>query len=347
MKMNFLWAVLVVGAVPVFFSSCDKDEEVKPSGVTFKEQSVSVTESDGTVTSFHPLIWQQVSGSTNATGREIKIELALAKAMPDAAVVEFSLSGSAVKNSSAAIGDYDTDGNSVVIEKGATTAFIPITLFEDLDFEYDESSLDEEEMPFETLIVTLTKVVSGPATLGEQKEFTMRIYEDDAIFILDWEPQDDEGTGRGDVDLDLFVWDGEEVVRGSVQEGNEMEITSIPGGFPSGEYGLSYTYYSGTSDNVQLNIQILNFGGSIDDTETTGVSFSSTENLTLANINKYDQTGTAPIIVQSIEKDGLDYPTISALTRPTSGSRSSAPAFDGSTIRKKLSSSTVRPLNLK
>ena len=70
MKMNFLWAVLVVGAVPVFFSSCDKDEEVKKSNIEFVSDAQEVSESDGTLISFHPEVYPD-----EGVGREIEIDI--------------------------------------------------------------------------------------------------------------------------------------------------------------------------------------------------------------------------------------------------------------------------------
>jgi hypothetical protein len=340
MRMKLLWSVLLIGAVPVFFSGCKDDDEVKPSGVQFEEESLSVSESDGTITSFHPLQWQQFSGSTAATGREINIKLTLDRAMPETSVIQYALTGNAKKNSASAIGDYDTNGDLLVIEKGSTEATLSITLFEDFGFEYDENSLDADGFPLETIIVTLQSVVSGPAELGEKKVFTLNVYEDDALVFLNWDPQDDATEDQpGDVDMDLFVWHEDEIVRGSATNGPESEATNIPAGFPSGTYGLSYNYYSGTSNNLELTVDIINFGGTINGTSSEYTATSS-QNLTLANKNPYDQTDVDPIIVQTIEKSGLNYPTVSSITRPASGSRKSS-NFDGATIREKLKNMSV------
>lgn len=309
MKISFIKGMLIALAIPFSFMGCD-DDEPKPAGVSFEETELTVFESDGTTTSFHPLVWESFSGSTGATGREIQVKLSLTKALPQTAVISYSLSGTAKKNSPSTIGDFDTD-NQVTIEKGATEAFITITLFEDLELELKENSTSE------SIVITLEEVVSGPAKLGEQTTFTLTVEEDDTLILLFWEDES--------VDMDLFLWLEDEYLTASAQAGGSIEGVYIPAGFPNGTYGMSYTYYSGESDNLAFTSSITNFGGNLGTTTgTDGLEFNSTYKL--VNKNRYDAEDHVdfkgePRIVQTMEKNGLNYTSISQIAPPTEGSR--------------------------
>jgi hypothetical protein len=337
MKRNFKWSMLIVLAGCVIMTACKKDEETPKSTISFDSETQNVLESDGTSKSFHPQLWQNFSGSTGATGRDIQIKIALDRPLAETAVLGFTLGGTATKNSASATGDYEIDGSTVTIEKGATEANITITLFEDFSFEADKNQLDADGKPFESLTITLSSVVSGPLILGKEKlTYTLNIYEDDTVVYLSW----DNGTGSsanpvpGDVDMDLFGWfndptDGQLLLTKSQSPGQDYEGVFIPAGLPNGEYSMSYTYYSGSSNDVEFYVDIVNFGGNLNSGSQPA---SYTGHYTLDNVNAYDadQVGDDghanykgdPQIVQSMTKNGLNYTNISAIASPAPGTGS-------------------------
>jgi hypothetical protein len=321
MKIKLLWGALVIAGFP-FLSSCDKDEKPKPAGITFEVASEEVSESDGTLESFHPVLEQ------NGQGREIEVKLILDKPLGETSIISYSVEGSAVANSaSTPIGDYEIEGDeNLIIEKGATEAVISIQLYEDGAYEYTE--YNDDGLPFENIIITLESVVSGPITIGEAKTYQLDILEDDAIVFLSWDPQDDTGEDIGDVDMDLFVWLDGEFQGGSArinepQSDEENEYVIIAGGFPDGEYGFSYTYYGGTSNDLDFTSAMF---GNINNTNYPfpEEAFVSEGNYTLTNVNTYVESDEAPpdvAIVQTMVKSGVAFTSVSSISEPATGSR--------------------------
>jgi hypothetical protein len=312
--------LLCAFAIPFIFSGC-KDDEPKPAGIGFETSLEEITESDGTIKSFHPLVWQSYSGETGATGREHQVKLLLDKGVSATSVVSYTIAGTASRNTAAIVGDYEIAGassgsQSLTIEKGATEIVIPITIFEDMDFE-----ITEADSLFETIELTLTGVVSGPIKLGDQTTYKLKIHEDDAVWILQW------GTGGtddpGDVDMDLlFTFDGD-IVWGSASD-SEFEAINVPAGFPPGSYGVSYTYYAGTSDDVDFSVGVFSSAGTLNGSNYTypvddPLIFNG--HYTLANVNEWDLETSPPQIVQTMTKAGINYSSISDINEPASGSR--------------------------
>jgi hypothetical protein len=322
MKIRAIWGLLLSAAIPFLFLACDKDDEPKPAGIGFENSVEEITESDGTITSFHPLIWESYSGETGATGKEYEVKLVLDKPVSATAVISYSVAGTATKNSASSIGDFDVEGTTVTIEEGQSEAVIPLTIFEDMDFE-----LSDDDSLFETVEITLNSVVSGPVVLGEQTVYKLKINEDDAVWILQWGT---DGTDSpGDVDMDiLFTYDGQ-IVWGAASD-EEFEAVNVPAGFPNGTYGLSYTYYEGTSDDVDFVVGLFNTSGSLN-----GVKYTYPDDdpllysghYTLSNINAWSES-SPPLVVQNVTKSGINYTDITDITEPASGSRGSvSPAF--------------------
>jgi len=328
MKINITRILLgVVLAFSLGLSACKDDEEPEIAGISFEADAEEVTESDGSPVSFHPLIWESISGLKTAMGREVKVKIALDRPMPETSVISYSIAGTATRNSSSAIGDFEVNGNNITIEKGASEAFISITLFEDTELEYDDASLTENEIPYETIVITLESVVSGSVKLtDEKKTYTLKVLEDDVILGLDWNIGND--NDHGDVDMDLFLWLDGELLTNSATPGNDPEFLSIPAGLPNGTYGMSYTYYSGSSNAVFMSVGMLNFGGTLNGA-TNEVEYTKT--MTLDNVNRYDASEEGseghenykgqPMIIQTMEKNGLNYTNISEINLPESGSR--------------------------
>jgi hypothetical protein len=199
---------------------------------------------------------------------------------------------------------------------------------------------DEDGNVFETVIVKLESVISGPVTIGDQDEFTLNIYEDDALIILEWLTTADE-----DVDMDLTLWvEGNpnpiELKTRNSEPSQAFEGIFIPGGSEVGDIGLSYTYYSGLSDSVNFQVSFVNFGGTVNGQEG-GVAYQSVYKL--ANKNRYDTPahedykGVRPV-VQTLTKTGLNY-TVTDITKSATSSRMR-------TSYKELRKKVLQPFNV-
>jgi hypothetical protein len=126
--------------------------------------------------------------------------------------------------------------------------------------------------------------------------------------------------------MDFFIWfddpddDTDDLVYlgASASEGTASEGLIIPSSFPDTEFGFSYVYYSGTEDDLDFEVNFVNFGGTING----NAQATSTGNYSLANINKYDEDGAlAPQIVQTVVKNGINYTNLSSIDEPATGSR--------------------------
>jgi hypothetical protein len=222
-------------------------------------------------------------------------------------------------------GISDLDDDQFTVEKGVTEATIIVRLYEDFSFEYDETDGLRE-----TVELKLQSVVSGPVKLAEQNtSYTLTVVEDDPVILLQWTVNGStEAADVNTVDMDLFVWqDGQVINRSDYNNATgEQELPYeglyIPAGFPNGTYGLSYTYYSGESDDVDfvsimfgtLNGQTYSY-----DEEDDYLTFQGT--YTTSNLNKYDESGVAPKIVQTMVKEGINFKDISTIEEPAEGSR--------------------------
>jgi hypothetical protein len=339
MKIRIAGGLLLAFAIPLSFLGC-KDDEPKPAAVGFENAVEEVNESDGTITSFHPLLWQSFSGETGATGKVYNIRMTLDKAASETSIVSVSVGGTATRNSAATPGDYDMTGTAgtqnITIEKGATEVLIPVTIFEDFDFE-----IDEADSLFETIELTITSVVSGSVKLGEQTSYKLKILEDDTYWILQWATNGT--TSAGDVDMDLLFTFGGELIWGSINEGSEYEGSNLPAGFPAGSYGVSYTYYSGTSDDVDFLAAIFTSAGTVNSARyIPGVDdpLIYEGHYTLANINAWDVTTSPPKISQTMTKTGINVSSLTALTAHSTGSRIKTSSFLRS-LPKKLTQRTI------
>lgn len=312
-RISWIPSVIVIVGLTVI-SSC-KDDEKPKSGISFELDELEITESNGTLQSFHPLI---ISG---ATGTELEVKILLDRPLDQETVIYFTVGGTAKINSASQLGDFTIVGNSnyITLDAGDTEGTITLNIFEDTGFD-----IESETNPYETVILTLDKVVTGSAQIVEdsQNVFTLKIYEDDLLVFLDW-----AGRATSNVDMDLFIWldDPEtaavdfDVVRQSVQDGNALEAINIPAGYPNASYGMSYTYYAGSSDNLVLDVEFVNFGGNLNGSPAN-LPFAAT--YSLVNINKYDEPdGVAPIIVQTMVKNGFNYTGLAQISVPNEGSR--------------------------
>jgi hypothetical protein len=354
MKARLISGILVLTGI-VLLSSCGKDPEPN-AGVSFDVTEDATTESDGTIKSFHPLLWKSYASNTGATGtatgREYKVKLLLDRPAAETSVISYTITGTAIKNSASAIGDFSVEGTNLTIDKGASEAYITLTLFEDFEF----FELDNSDDLFKTIIITLNSVVSGPASISETNNiYTLTINEDDLLSVLQWNINPTTGaalTTALDVDMDLLLWAGStQTGLGSVagatagEYSNKIgtEYTSIPGGFPNATYGLSYIYYSGTANPLSFMSWFVGTIGST--TYTLDKPLTYTKNYTTANINKYDDAtvGKTPIIEQTVIKSGLTFSNVSAITVPPAYSRTSG---SGMPLLKKSDLKNLRIIGL-
>jgi hypothetical protein len=286
--------MVIVGLV--FISSC-KDDEKPKADISFAVAEEEANESDGT----------------------IEVRLNIGRALSETVVLAYTLGGTATEED-----DYEISpvGGYITIAAGATEAIVELDLLEDADLEYDF----DQEIGFETIEITLTSVVSGPANLEGQLVYTLSVFEDDLLVYISWP----EGTGDIDIDVLAYVDDPEDNpdqgllqlnpnIVGGQSGSNEFDFAFIYGSFPEAEYGFAYPYYSGTADDVDFTVELLNFGGTLNGAAT---SLTFEGNYALDNINKYDEVGApAPHIAQTAEKQGLNFVNVSDLTLLDVGSR--------------------------
>lgn len=311
------WAssLLILTVMAITISSCDDDgnEDAKKVGINFETDVEDTYESIGTY----------------------EVDIVLDEAPSEKVLIAYTLSGSAILDGEETgddHADYDIDpaGGYITIEAGISKATLTIDIYEEADLEFD--IVDDELVASEDIIITLTEVVSGPAKLGELIQYTLNIYEDDLYIEASWDEADD-------ADLDIFVWiDDPETTEedygvisyeyvGGVSANVDYEVAIIPAGLLDGDYGTSFTYYEGTSDDLNFDIFYFNFGGYINTSSNYTAEMSG--HYTLANVNTYDadEGAMTPIIAQNFEKSGLNYTGLSTsdISTPATGSRLQMP----------------------
>ena len=158
--------MLLLTAPLIIVMSCGDDDD-PPSGVSFELVSENINESDGTLASFQ---------TSNGGGIEKKVKVVFDRPMAENAVISYSVTGTAnkktVTNSSGNTSGYDyylegtnaKDTETLIINKGDTEAYITLTIFEDGEFEVDDE--DASGNYIETIVLTLSSVVSGPASFS-------------------------------------------------------------------------------------------------------------------------------------------------------------------------------------
>lgn len=348
MKIKFLLGVFAIGAVTAL-NSC-KDDEVPVAGINFEQAEQEVTESDGTITSFHP------EEANDGVGRIIKAKLVFDIPLAGDVVLKFDIDGNARQTSTTdelndfiieAEGDGLTvDGSNVTIAKGSTEASFNVRIYEDFVMEWDpDLELNENDIPFETVELKLESIVSGPGKLGEAVEHVVKILEDDAYVFLQWGANNTENPGTANMDLLIYI--NNQFAGGSAfsTATAPYELLTIPAAYPTRTFGLSYVYKSGTENDVDFVAELGNYGGTF---TTAGGSSNAVlqfqGSYTLANINNYSNTAPTSKITQSITKDGFNYTNVTALTIPESGSRSGS-KISNEMIRRK--GATLKPISLK
>jgi hypothetical protein len=190
--------------------------------------------------------------------------------------------------------DYYIEGAEyeVVIPQGANSGKIQIQLLSDFHLE------DEE-----TIEITLTEASAG-VQIGTANKSTVTLEQEDGMIVaLVW---DEDYT---DVDMDLFLWIGEEVddlffaansANGAVEP--EVEVLFIPAVIQTAAFGTSYTYYSGTQTPMDFEAQFIEFTNGTPEPQANYDIFPG--QYTLANRNTWDtQAGTQLVIAQTFIKN--------------------------------------------
>jgi hypothetical protein len=328
MKLNLIYSVLAIALLSTI-SACKDDDETPITGITFESEEQEVTESDGTLASFHPEV------ETTGVGRIITAKLTFERALAGDVVLKFDIDGEARETTSGDdLNDFEVvaenenvtiDGTNMTILKGATEAVFSIRVFEDYSFEAGQDfPTTEEGIPYEDVEITLESVVSGPAKLGEGDTHTFKILEDDSYVYLEWNPADQEGT-VGDVNMDLFLsFNGVPTLLGNTSSATqEFEAILIAGGEPNATLGMSYVYKAGTSNDLKFISQIANYGGTLTTTAgETGVILTSPGSYTIDNKNDYVLGPNLDIeIEQTMVKNGLNYTSVTEINEPATSSR--------------------------
>lgn len=309
--LYILSGAVIVSAVGL--SSCSKDDDepkAKPQ-LSFAETEKTVKESDGA----------------------IEIQIVLDKAASEDITVSYELSGTAQDNETAtqnSPGDYEIDEDQthgeVEIEKGQTSAVIKINLYSDFAIEDGKSSTEDILEP-EEIDIEITDVDGGDIEISNDDETTILVEQEDGMLVfLAW------GVGEGenytDVDMDMTLWSENAqsqlvltnfaAARTSVAP---PEFFFLPHVINDGDYGLSYTYWGGTEDEMNFEVTFAELVDmEFEDVEDADV-FQAT--YTLANINKWDddEEGTDRLLAQTFTKTGNDYSDFSEITVHGEGSR--------------------------
>lgn len=320
-RLTLSWIPSLMIVVGLMFVSSCKDDEKPKSRFAFAESEVEVLEDDGTV----------------------ELTINIDRAVSETVVLSYTLEGTATEFKAATGGDYEIspEGGNITIAPGATQAVVEIDLLPDGEFEYDEDA----QASYETIILTLTSVVSGPGEIvaGEGTQVTVYVFEDDMLVFLDWDAGD--GT-TGDVDMDLLVWidDPDDSpdngflfvnpanVGGGASEGTESEAVLLLSQLIDTDYGFSYVYFEGTADPLAFTVEFVNFGGTING-EGPEKTFEGA--YALDNINRWaDEGADAPIVVQTVTKSGRNYTDLSDIDEPETGSRMRTIIGNFGSIRK-------------
>jgi hypothetical protein len=244
-------------------------------------------------------------------------------------VIEFIATGARRVEGTSAIAAFNQP-----LPPGVTPTFtITGTATSGLDYTYTQgqnsfvvTTKKDEVYEFdETVIIQLTGF-TGNVIVGTRDTYTVTIEDEDEKATprmqinLSW----DSGNGTpGDVDMDLIFWyesapNSFTFLLLSDNVGPTFEALTVPvSSVQDGKFGLSYVYYSGTSDNVTVNVNFRSYKGNINDTSNRA---AYTATYTLANLNKWDQTQQY-FREQFYNKVGNNYINMTGITVPASGSR--------------------------
>ena len=189
---------------------------------------------------------------------------------------------------------------------------------------------------------------NGNVVLGTNTVHTLTMEDEDErslarlVISLNW----DAGNGTmGDVDMDLLVWyqsaPGAYTLKFIGDNvGQVAESISVPANEADGKWGISYVYYSGTSNNLQVTASFRSYKGNINQVSNRA---TSTATYSLVNKNAWDVTQQYRI-EQFYDKTLANYNNLTAISVPTSRSREQGPQFiiDKSVLESKKLSRKVQ-----
>jgi hypothetical protein len=333
MKLRLICGAIVLASL-VGLSSCDDDDSAAPvTGIEFEIEEQAITESDGELTSIHPLI--TIEGLEGNVGRVIPVRLSFDRPLAGDVTIKFSIQKSTASDQTTGSGD-DTEysdfeieeqgenlvvsGDEITIRSGTEEASFSVRVFEDFLLEYDErGDFTDDGVSFERVVIVLESVVSGPAELGVKTEHSLNILEDDIITYLEWFPQEanlqDESN---DVNMDMFVIFENGFGAALEDPGSEPESLLIPGGIGTGAVQFSYNYTSGSSDDLLFNVGFLSLAGTLDGESYIDAPLIFSGRYDLSDRNQYNVTG-ALAVSQTAEKVGIDYQNFSAINSSAAG----------------------------
>ena len=288
--------------------------------------------------------------TVNETARAIEIALTLDKAAGQDLTVDYEFNYELGDDVSVALDsvkafeddiparyyDFYVESNTfgkLTIPAGATTAKITLFIYSDINLEDDE-----------TIEMNL-KAVSTGGQLGTNTKHTIKVEQEDGRAIgVFW-----NNAAYTDVDMDLFLWFGEDVgtledvlfasAEGSVT--NKLELLFIPkiisDDIADAAFGLSFVYYAGSASPMTFNVAHADFKAGALEPEAGIERFTGT--YTTANINKWDDatSGKDPQIEQTFVLTAGAYGTPSAITVPSAGSRQASHELPANVVKEKMS----------
>lgn len=315
--MNKFFSVVAILLVAFQFS-CKKDEELPPPAIlTFATQFTIIDEDEGSA-----LITLNLDGPAHGN-----------------IVVDFTITGEAQSGA-----DYETTA-SATIANGSTSGELLIAIIDNSVFEFESDLADATGILGKTLEISLAKI-TGNAIPSENKEeiaHLLVIKENEPVtksltIELSW----DSGDGTpGDVDMDIAIFyinptSGPQFLGASASIGTDFEKISLGTPAPDGVYGLAFRYYEGMSDNVTFTSKFSAENGTL----PGGVTESSFSGI-YGQININGEDNNPVEIVQTFEKQGNNYISISDISIPDMGSRARN-LFGNGMIRGKISEIIVK-----
>jgi hypothetical protein len=274
----------------------DDDPQITLSMAT---ASVAANEDDGEVV-------LQVTLTGGAATQDIIVNYALTGTALDAVVGE-------EEQLPPQFWDYVIDvenAGQLVIPQGATSGEIVVTVFTDFQFEDDE-----------TIIVTLSGASNGvQITANNVTTITVEQQNGKVLALLFDDP------ANTDVDMDLFLWDTgpnpDQLLGLSVTtESQSIEALIIPSIIDAGSFGASYTYWGGTKEPMEFEVQFADFADGALEVEANREIYKESYNL--VNVNPWNEAGGSdPTIAQTFEIVGGNIVNISdPITVNATGSR--------------------------
>jgi hypothetical protein len=306
--------MLLTSCVVLF--SCKEDEPFVKPKLSFALTTLTVNEADDL----------------------IEVEVILDKAFSEDIKVVYSLAGTAVEKAVAGNSSYDYeitgDYLSVKILKGETVGKIEIQLYSDLGIEDDE-----------LIDIQLESVNSDQIEITRDDRLKITVKQENGMaVVLEWGTAVASTSAYADVDMDMFFW-APSTTTGSLVITNlssttpsysSPEVIFLPNAIlDDATYGLSYNFYEGKlkdnppgtpgnpEDPMNFRVTFAEFiNGSFEALAARNIFNAAYKQI---NINAWDLEGAAsPVLVQTFKKTGTTYSDFSAITIPTSGSRTNS-----------------------